>query len=114
MLVMRPNLLELAVNAKAVNSKLFSLPRVLIMSALEELRGESATFRELKIGLGLNDGVLYANLKVLGKMGYIEEKGVRLGNEEMTSYRITRHGLEDFAALRAWLERWGGGHGKPE
>jgi DNA-binding MarR family transcriptional regulator len=111
------NLIGLAAETKAINSKLLSLPRVLIMSALEELpEGEVATFRELKAALGLNDGVLFANLKVLGKMGYCEEQKVKFENEGMTGYKITAQGKADFDALRLWLKKWaawGDGHGKP-
>ncbi|MFA6328482.1 MAG: transcriptional regulator [Candidatus Micrarchaeia archaeon] len=113
---MCPTLLELAAESKVINQKLFLLPRLLILSALSDLPpAEIATFRELKALLGLNDGVLYSNLKILASMGYIREQKVELFKFEETGYGITAQGRADFAALATWLQKWEkgrDGHGK--
>jgi len=107
---MSSNLLELAAESKALNSKIFSLPRILLLSALAELpEGEGATYRELRAGLALDDGVVFANLKVLAKMEYVQESKVKLENEKMTQYFITGAGREALAGVRAWLARWSRG-----
>jgi DNA-binding transcriptional ArsR family regulator len=113
---MRDGLLGLVGESKALNSKLFSLPRLLILSALEELpEGEGATYRELKASLGLGDGVLFANLNVLAEMGYVKLETVKVGNEKMTSYAVTNQGREEFRMVKIWMKKLLGGdeHGKP-
>ena len=109
---MHGHLVELAAQSKALNSKIFSLPRILLLSALEELpEGEGAIYRELKASLEMDDGVVFANLKVLAAMGYVLESKVKLEKEEMTQYVITPSGREALAQVRTWLVKWSGGGG---
>ena len=96
----------------ALNSKLFSLPRLLILSALDPVpKGDLTPFRDLSRGLGLNDGVLFANLKVLIKMGYAIEEPIKEENEKMTGYAITDVGRLELRRIVFWIGRWAGGMG---
>jgi len=102
---MDDGILGLVREAHTINSKLISVPRLLILSALENLGLDGAAYRELKAGLGMEDGILYANLKALEEMEYIKETDVRLGNKDMASYHITGDGKEAFDGVRAWLRK---------
>ena len=102
---MEDGILALVRDAHAINSKLISVPRLLILYSLENLGLDGAAYRELKAGLEMEDGLLYSNLKALEEMGYLKEKEVKLGNKEMASYHITSEGKEALNAARAWLKR---------
>ncbi len=103
----RGDLLQIVKASKALNSKLFSLPRMLIMRSLADLpEGEVVPFRELKASLDLGDGVLFANLKVLKRMEYIEEQKVTVQGEEMHAYALTKSGREELERMRNWISRW--------
>ena len=107
---MHGRLLDLAQDSGVLNSKIFSLPRLLLLSALDELpQGEGAIYRELRAGLALDDGVVFANLKVLADMGYVKESKVKLEKEEMTQYEITESGRDALSQVRTWLANWSGG-----
>ncbi|HIH29931.1 TPA: transcriptional regulator [Candidatus Micrarchaeota archaeon] len=93
----------------ALNSRVFSKTRLLILSVLDELpEGDSATFRELKAGLRLNEGVLFTNLGVLKEMGYVEEIDVKVRKRNMTAYHITNQGREELRSLESWFRKWAG------
>jgi len=96
---------ELVRDAHALNSKLISVPRLLILASLEDLGLDGAAYRELKAGLEMDDGLLYSNLDALKEMGYVKEKEIRLENKEMTSYHITEDGKEALNSARAWLKK---------
>lgn len=98
-------ILELVGEAKTINSKIITVPRILILVSLERLGLDGATYRELKAGLEMDDGILYSNLKSLVEMGYLGEKNVKLGNKKLSSYHITREGKEALGIARAWLEK---------
>lgn len=102
---MEANVLELVKESKLLNSKLVSLPRILILVALEDLGKDGATYRELKAGLEINDGVLFSNLNVLEKMGYIEKSKVEVEDKEMTAYAITEEGKAALNSLRSWFDK---------
>lgn len=90
--------------SKALNSKLFSLPRLLILLAIENLGPDGAQYRELKAGLELDDGVLYSNLNALKKMQYITEIKVKIEGKELTSFAITEEGKNALNSIRKWLK----------
>jgi len=105
-------LLELAGESGSLNSKLFSLPRLLILSSLDQMpTGDLTPFRDLSKGLGLNDGVLFSNLKVLIKMGYAIEEPIKEEKEKMTGYAITEVGRVELRRVVFWIGRWAGGMG---
>jgi DNA-binding PadR family transcriptional regulator len=98
--------LELVRGSKALNSRLFSLPRLLILDSLEEYGLDGATYREIKAGLDLDDGILYSSLSVLKKMHYLSEKKVRVENQSMTSYVLTSDGKQTLDEVKKWLKQW--------
>lgn len=100
---MDESIIEIISESKALNSKVFSLPRLQLLGSLAELGPDGATFRELKAALELNDGVLYANLEALKEMGYLKAATVKVENKELESYAITRTGLEAWTQAKAWL-----------
>lgn len=102
---MAGGILELVEGNAALNSKIFSKTRLLILSVLDELpRNEGATFRELKAALKLNEGVLFTNLGVLAEMGYVVGSEVEVG-KKMTSYHITDEGRLELGRVDAWLKK---------
>ncbi len=102
---MRDNIIGLVVEAKALNSKVFSLPRILILVSLEDLGDDGSSYRELKAGLDLEDGILFSNLNALEEMGYIKGKDITVEKKKMTSYAITKEGKENLEALRSWFKK---------
>ncbi len=102
---MEENTITLVREAQALNSKLISVPRLLILRSLEKLGPDGAAYRELKAGLEMEDGLLYSNLKALEEMGYLKEKEIRMGKKEMASYNITEDGKDALNAERVWLKK---------
>lgn len=106
-------IMRLVSEAQALNSRVFSLPRLLILASLEGLGADGATYRELKAGLELNDGVLYANLEALKGMGYLRCLTVSIENKQLESYAITKEGFEEWKRVKEWLCKFlGCGGGK--
>src|SRR3989338_6422563 len=103
---MKEDIIGLVGEAKILNSKVFSLPRILILTALEELGQDGATYRELKAGLEMEDGTLFSNLNVLEEMGYVKKEKIELEDREMHSYRIMGEGTDALKALRLWFKNW--------
>ncbi|MDO8554678.1 MAG: transcriptional regulator [Candidatus Micrarchaeota archaeon] len=99
-------ILLLVKEAQALNGKMVSLPRILVLTALEDLGQDGSSYRELKAGLNLDDGVLFSNLKVLEEMRYIKSKDVTVENKKLTSYAITNEGKEALVLLRSWFKKW--------
>lgn len=99
------DILALVCDTRAINSKVVSVPRLLILHALEKLGEDGALYRQLKAGLEMDDGLLYSNLKALQEMGYLQEKDVTLGNKEMASYHITEEGKEALSTIREWFSK---------
>ena len=106
--------LHLVEESKALNSSVFSLIRLQLLSNLAGIHPEFVTFRELKALLGVTDGALYSNLKVLEKMSYVECRQVRLEGKQLESFRIASEGLAEWQKVASWLERLAkvGGNGK--
>jgi DNA-binding MarR family transcriptional regulator len=105
---MKDRILGLVAESKALNSKVFSLPRLLILAALEDLGEDGSTYRELKAGLDMEDGALFSNLVALEAMEYVKKTKVELENKEMHSYSITPEGKETLGELRSWIRKWMG------
>jgi len=92
--------------AKGLNSKVFSLVRLELLSGLSALGREGATFRELKAILGGSDGGLLANLKALEAMGYVKRATVTLESRKLESFQVTEQGVEQWEHVRAWLHKF--------
>jgi DNA-binding MarR family transcriptional regulator len=100
---MDKGIMALVEEAHTVNSKIVSVPRLLILVSLENLGLDGAAYRELKAALDMEDGILYSNLKAMEGMGYLEEVSIRLENKEMASYHMTKEGREALNIARSWL-----------
>ena len=105
MVVMEEGILDRVREIDLLNSKIISVPRLLILASLEQLGLDGATYRELKAGLEMDDGILYSNLKALEEMRYLKEKDVKLENKELASYHITEEGKNALRAARLWLRK---------
>lgn len=97
---------ELLEESSVLDSKVFSQIRLLLLAVLEIHDRDGISYRELKAGLNVSDGVLYFNLKELGKMGYIEEEQVNFEEKKLTSYYITEQGKEEWNKIRVWLSKF--------
>lgn len=76
------------------------------MATLELHDRDGISYRELKAGLNVSDGVLYFNLKELVKMGYIKEEPVEYEERKLTSFYITEQGKEEWDKVRVWLSKF--------
>lgn len=100
------NTLALLEEARALNSKLFTLPRLELLSVLDYYAPDSVEFRELKAALKMTDGKLLTNIYSLQKMGYVKSEKGNVENKTLTGYQITTEGRLDLAKVRAWLRKW--------
>ncbi len=100
--------MSLVFESKAQNAQLFSLIRLQLLCGLTELRRDGATFTELKNGLGVTDGALYANLNALKEMGYITSQEVKIEGKTAEAYMITPEGVGEWQRLRAFLKKLSG------
>jgi DNA-binding MarR family transcriptional regulator len=105
---MEDRVIGLVNDSKALNSKIFSLPKILILISIEKLGEDGATYTDLRAGLDLKDGILHSNLRTLKKMGYVSEKKVRLEKKTLRAYSITDEGKEALLSVRAWFRKWSG------
>ena len=101
---MNNNILKLIEDSRSLNPKLFSLTRMQIMSNLVDLGEDGSSYREIKAVLGIDDGVLYSNLKVLESMGYIESKAITIEGKKLDSYNITKEGENAWNETKKWLK----------
>lgn len=92
--------------AKALNSKVFSLPRLQLMGLLAFFHPEGVLFRELQAQLDMGDGALLSNIYALRDLGYIKSQEAKVDEKMLTTYTITDEGLEAWNQTRAWLEGW--------
>ncbi len=100
------DLLALLAASRGLNARIFSLLRLQLLQGLASLGPDGATYRELKAALEVSDGALYANLKALIAMGYLEPEKVSVENKELESYRITPAGSAEWDRTRDWLCRF--------
>jgi DNA-binding PadR family transcriptional regulator len=81
----------------------FSLIRIKLLWALNELGEDGATARQLSGGLNIPDGSLYPNLNALSEMGYIKCLMVEYEGDTIKSYIITDDGLLEWKKMKRWL-----------
>lgn len=103
---MESEIFELVKDSKVLISDAFSINRILILLALEELGLDGSSYRELRAGLELDDGVLYSSLNALEKVEYVKknEKEERV-DKEQTSYAITIEGKKALQQFREWFKK---------
>lgn len=100
---MDESFLKVVSEAGSLNSEIFSLPRLELLASLSELGRDGATCREMKATLGLSDGALYANLKILEKMGYLKKVEAKVEGKELEAYCITDEGEAEWRRVQEWL-----------
>jgi DNA-binding MarR family transcriptional regulator len=103
---MARDLQALLEEAKALNSKVFSLPRLELMALLAYYHPEGVPFRDLKAHLGMADGKLLSNVYALREMGYINSEEEKAETKILTTYTMTPEGLAVWEKSRAWLKQW--------
>lgn len=96
---------ELVREGKALNSRIFSQPRLLLLSSLASLGHDGALYRELKAALQMNDGILYSNLMALQEMGYVQLHKTRELNRELDVIAITEEGKNALKKTQEWLKK---------
>ncbi|MDO8627643.1 MAG: transcriptional regulator, partial [Candidatus Diapherotrites archaeon] len=72
------NFLSLIEESKALNSSVFSLIRLQLLSSIASFGKDGISYRELLTVLQVTDGALYTNLKVLEETGYLTSKKITL------------------------------------
>ena len=102
---MTGDMLAVIKESKSLNSRLFSLIRMQIMSSLVELGRDGSSYRELKAVLQEDDGVLNSNLKSLESMGYLISSDIRIEGKNLKSYSITKDGEVTWIATKEWLRK---------
>lgn len=90
----------------ALNSKIITLPRIQLLTILNEYHPEGVEFRELQAALGMSDGKLLSNLYALQDMGYIDAQEVKVENKTLTAYTLTGSGRTDWRRAKGWLLEW--------
>lgn len=94
---------KLIADSKSLNSSVFSLMRIQLLSSLSVVGSDGATYRELKAWLDLSDGALYSNVKALEETGYVKSEKISLEGKELESYRLTEEGRAQWRQVKMWL-----------
>lgn len=89
--------------SRALEPKIFSLTRLILLETLRELGQDGISFRELAAALRLQESIIFVNLRALEKMGYVESEPIRMEGKEMTAFHITEMGQEEYEKARKWL-----------
>ncbi|MFH1199806.1 MAG: transcriptional regulator [Candidatus Micrarchaeota archaeon] len=92
--------------ANSLNSKIFSLPRLKLLLALDAFGRDGVQFRELRAALNLSDGALISNLNYLAKSNYVKKKEENVDQKAIDVYCITTEGKEMLKKVREWLGKW--------
>ncbi|MCD6247701.1 MAG: transcriptional regulator [Candidatus Diapherotrites archaeon] len=102
---MHSDFLSLIEEAKALNSSVFSLIRLLLLFSIASVGKDGVTYRELKAALQVSDGALYTNLEYLKKIGYITSRDISFEGKKLTLYQITSEGQRAWKHIRDWLAK---------
>ena len=87
----------------AINQKIISAPRLVLLRALLAYGPDGISFRELQKSVDFPDGVIFSNLKILEEMGLVKSEEVTVAGKALTSYAITLHGKQEFIEAKKWL-----------
>ncbi len=104
-MVLDSDFLSLIEESKAVNSSVFSLIRLQLLSSIASVGKDGVTYRELKAAVNVTDGALYTNLKVLEENGYIKSKTITLEGKQLESHQITPEGSLEWERAKNWLKK---------
>jgi len=86
-----------------INSKTISLTRFQILALLAYFKG-GIQYRELKASLGISDGKLISNLKLLRLMGYVKCFTVEIDHKKLDVYALTKEGKKELDKMTSWVE----------
>jgi DNA-binding MarR family transcriptional regulator len=89
--------------SNSINSKTISLTRFQLLTLLAYFK-DGVQYRELKVALGISDGKLIANLKVLKIMGYVRSFTVELDHKKLDVYTLTEQGRKELDKMTAWMQ----------
>ncbi|MFH1256674.1 MAG: transcriptional regulator [Candidatus Diapherotrites archaeon] len=103
---MDSNFLSLLEESKALNSSVFSLIRLQLLSSIAGFGEDGITYRELKATLQVTDGALYTNLKALEGNGYIKSQKIILEGKNLDSYKVTSEGQQAWEQIKNWLKKF--------
>jgi DNA-binding PadR family transcriptional regulator len=103
---MNSDFLSLIKESEALNSDVFSLIRLLLLSSIASVGADGVTYRELKAALRVSDGALFTNLKSLEKTGYVVSEEITLEGKKLQSFKITQEGLIAWERIRNWLKKF--------
>lgn len=93
--------------SKAINSKIVSLKKLLILLILQGYGKDEATFSELISGLGLKEGVFQSHISLLIRMGYVKQRKVPFNEKKkLTVYSITPSGELELERFKKWFYAW--------
>jgi DNA-binding PadR family transcriptional regulator len=102
---MNSDFLSLIEESKALNSSIFSLIRLQLLSSIASVGKDGVSYRELKAVLQVTDGALYTNLKSLEETGYVTSKKITLEGKELETYQITQEGQQAWDHIKDWLKK---------
>jgi len=102
---MNNDFLSLIEESKALNSSIFSLIRLQLLSSIASVGKDGVSYRELKAVLQVSDGALYTNLKFLEETMYVTSKKINLEGKELESYQITPEGQQAWEHINDWLKK---------
>ena len=80
---MSESFLSVIKESNSLDNKIFSLVRILLLANFVKHSQDGILFRELQAALDIEDGLLYSNLKVLTKFGYLDESKVYVEDKEL-------------------------------
>ena len=102
---MNSDFLSLIEESKALNSSIFSLIRLQLLSSIASVGKDGVSYRELKTVLQVTDGALYTNLESLKETGYITSKKISLEGKALETYQITQEGQQVWEHIKDWLKK---------
>jgi len=89
--------------SEKLSDQTVSVTRCAIFALLAFFVG-GVQYRELKTSLGISDGKLFSNLKILKKLGYIEKAEVEIDNKKVDVYSLNAKGRKEVNKITQWMK----------
>ena len=89
--------------SEKLSDQTVSVTRCAIFALLAFFVG-GVQYRELKTSLGISDGKLFSNLKILKKLGYIEKAEVEIDNKKVDVYSLNPKGRKEVNKIIQWMK----------
>ncbi len=86
-----------------IESQKFTATRLMLLSFLK-LHRDGLQFRELKAGLSISDGKLYANLEKLKNSAAINSEKFKIDNKMLEVFMITPEGEKILEKTFEWID----------